>query len=131
MKTRHLILIVDDDAELGAAIAEQLEIGGFTGKSVMTIDAAEQAMFGHAGDVAAILLDVGLPDGDGRDFCARLRRRGNTIPVILVSGLNEEDDVVRGLDLGADAYVQKPFASSELIARLRWLLPSVASAGVH
>jgi len=131
MQTRHLVLIVDDDAELGAAVAEQLEAGGFTGKSVTTIEAAEQAVLGHAGDVAAILLDVGLPDGDGRDFCARLRRSGNTIPVVLVSGLDEEDDVVRGLDLGADAYVQKPFASSELIARLRWLLPSEAPAGVH
>lgn len=124
MKTRQLILIVDDDAELGVAVAEQLEAGGFTGKSVTTIEAAEQAVSALAGGVAAILLDVGLPDGDGRDFCARLRQSGNTIPVVLVSGLDEEDDVVRGLDLGADAYVQKPFASSELIARLHRLLPS-------
>jgi len=123
----HRILIVEDDVELSKTIVDQLEAaGGFTGMSVTTIQAAEQAVFAHAGNVSAILLDVSLPDGDGRDFCARLRQNGNNIPVVLVSGLDQENDIVRGLDLGADAYVRKPFAFSELIARLRWLLPNQA-----
>jgi len=123
MEADHHILIVDDDVELGTTIIEQLKTeGGFVGVSVTTLRAAEQAISEQTCNVSAILLDVGLPDGDGRDFCARLRQTGNNVPIVMLSGRDQEDDVVRGLDLGADAYMFKPFAFSELIARLRWLL---------
>ena len=124
METAYRVLVVDDDAELGTAIAEQLEAaGGFVVEVVTTIHAAEEAILAPTSDVSAVLLDVRLPDGDGRELCARLRQHGIGLPVIMVSGLDHEDDVVQGLDLGADAYVRKPFAASELVARLRKLLP--------
>ncbi len=124
MRTVHHILVVEDDVDLGSAVAEQLEAaGGFAVEAVTTLEAAEKAMSAPASDVAAVLLDVRLPDGDGREFCAQMRQTGSNLPVILVSGLDQEDDVVLGLDLGADAYVRKPFSASELVARFRKLLP--------
>jgi DNA-binding response OmpR family regulator len=67
----------------------------------------------------AILLDIGLPDGDGREFCARLRRDGKRMPVIMLTGADAEQDVVRGLDAGANDYIAKPFRLPELLARVR------------
>lgn len=128
METAYRVLVVDDDVELGVAIAEQLEAaGGFVVEAVTTLHAAEEAILTPTSDVSAVLLDVQLPDGDGRELCARLRQHGVGLPVIMVSGLDHEDDVVQGLDLGADAYVRKPFAASELVARLRKLLPHASA----
>ena len=62
---------------------------------------------------------MGLPDGDGRDFCAALRKRGLRMPIIMLTGSDDEADVVRGLDSGANDYVAKPFRIAELLARLR------------
>ena len=124
MEAMYRILVVDDDVELGNAVAEQLvAAGSFVADVVTTLKAAEEAVSSPISDVSAILLDVRMPDGDGRELCARLRQNGITLPVIVISGLDHEDDVVQGLELGADAYVRKPFAASELIARLRHLLP--------
>ena len=130
MEAVYRILVVDDDIELGDTIAKELEAaGGFVAEVVTTVQAAEQAVSAPTSDVSALLLDVRLPDGDGRELCARLRENGVILPVIMVSGMVQEDDVVQGLDSGADAYVRKPAAASELIARLRQLL-SYSSASV-
>ena len=67
----------------------------------------------------AVLLDIGLPDGDGRELCARLRKQGLKIPVIMLTGADAEQDVVRGLDAGANDYIAKPFRLNELLARVR------------
>jgi DNA-binding response OmpR family regulator len=67
----------------------------------------------------AVILDVGLPDGDGRDLCAKLRKQGQKMPIIMLSGLDTESDEVRGLDVGANDYVAKPFKLAVLLARLR------------
>jgi len=75
-----------------------------------------------------VLLDVGLPDGDGRDYCVQLRRRGHRMPVIMLTGSNAETDVVRGLDAGANDYIAKPFRLAELLARLRAQLRSFESS---
>jgi DNA-binding response OmpR family regulator len=96
------ILIVDDDLALRSTLAEQLVFDG-------EFSATE----------AATVLDVSLPDGDGRDFCTKLRARGLKMPIIMLTGSAEETDVVRGLDSGANDYVSKPFRLSELMARLR------------
>jgi len=72
----------------------------------------------HGNSFAAAVLDVSLPDGDGRRFCADLRRQGFDLPVILLSGLSSEDDVVRGLEAGADDYLVKPFSIAELLGRV-------------
>ena len=125
MEALYRVLIVDDDAELSASVMEEIDAaGGFIAASVTTIEAAEHALLAQDSDISAVLLDVRLPDGDGRDLCARLRQNGIALPIILVIRLGQEDDVVQGLDGGADAYVRKPFAASELIARLRGVLPA-------
>ncbi len=116
------ILIVEDDAALRATLAEQIMLAG-TGefRIVEAESAADATAKLDAGDARydAILLDVGLPDGDGRELCARLRKQGLKIPVIMLTGADAEQDVVRGLDAGANDYVAKPFRLGELLARVR------------
>jgi DNA-binding response OmpR family regulator len=64
-------------------------------------------------------LDVGLPDGDGSDYCAKLRRQGHKMPIIMLTGFGGEMDIVRGLGAGANDYIVKPFRPRELMARIR------------
>ena len=114
------ILIVEDDAALRATLAEQIMLAGDF-RIVEAESAAEAAAKLDAGDARydAILLDIGLPDGDGREFCAKLRRDGKRMPVIMLTGADAEQDVVRGLDAGANDYIAKPFRLNELLARVR------------
>ena len=114
------ILIVEDDAALRATLAEQIMLAGDF-RIVEAENAAEAAAKLDEGDARydAILLDVGLPDGDGREFCAELRRGGKRMPVIMLTGADAEQDVVRGLDAGANDYVAKPFRPNVLLARVR------------
>ncbi len=84
-----------------------------------TLDAADATINAKGARVDAVILDVGMPDGDGCDFCDILRRKGHKIPIIMLTGLNSEEDVVRGLEAGASDYVAKPFRFNELFARLR------------
>ena len=67
----------------------------------------------------AVILDIGLPDGDGRDLCAKLRKQGHRIPIIMLTEFDSETDVVKGLDFGANDYIAKPFKLAVLLARLR------------
>jgi len=114
------ILIVDDDRTLRDELAAQLQLdgefvvqeAGSVAEAVTTLAAAEQRF-------DALILDVSLPDGDGRDLCAELRRQGLRMPIIMLTGSDEEADVVRGLDAGANDYIAKPFRLGELLARLR------------
>ena len=114
------ILIVEDDAALRATLAEQIMLAGDF-RIVEAENAAEATAKLNEGDARydAILLDVGLPDGDGREFCAKLRRDGKRMPVIMLTGADAEQDVVRGLDAGANDYIAKPFRLNELLARVR------------
>ncbi len=66
-----------------------------------------------------MLLDVGLPDGDGRQVCRALRKAGISVPIIMVTASSGEADTIRGLDMGANDYISKPFRLGELVARLR------------
>jgi DNA-binding response OmpR family regulator len=114
------ILIVEDDAALRATLAEQIMLGGEFRIVEAETAADAAAKLGEDGArYDAILLDIGLPDGDGREFCAKLRRGGQRMPVIMLTGADAERDVVRGLDAGANDYVAKPFRLGELLARLR------------
>ena len=121
MTTPRPILIVEDDAALRATLAEQIMLAGDEFSAVEAGTAAEASAKLDAGDARydAILLDVGLPDGDGREFCAKLRRDGRRMPVIMLTGADGEQDVVRGLDAGANDYIAKPFRLNELLARVR------------
>jgi DNA-binding response OmpR family regulator len=101
-------------------LTEQLAVDGeFTATGAETASEAETKINARESRFDAVILDVGLPDGDGRDLCARLRRNGVKVPIIMLTGSDEEADVVRGLDSGANDYIAKPFRLAELLARLR------------
>ncbi len=125
-ETLPQVLIVEDDTDLGAVLVDQVLLGGRWGATaVTTLAAARQALRSGPLDAPpfdAMILDVGLPDGDSHALCAALRAEGLVLPIIILSGRAEEEDVVQGLDSGADAYVRKPFQAAELTARLNALL---------
>jgi len=107
------LLLVEDDPTISVPLAEGLTREGFT-VSVASTGAAALA----AGPADIVLLDLGLPDLDGRVVCQRLRER-SSVPIIVVSARGEEIDRVILLELGADDYVVKPFGFRELVARIR------------
>ena len=114
------VLIVDDDRSLREELASQLRVDGdFRPSEAATADEAEALLKVQGSRFDALILDVGLPDGDGRDLCARLRKQGLRMPIIMLTGSDNEADVVRGLDSGANDYIAKPFKLRELLARLR------------
>jgi DNA-binding response OmpR family regulator len=114
------ILVIDDDRALRATLAEQLAVEGeFSAIEAATLGEAEALLGAKDARFDALILDVRLPDGDGRDFCVRMRRQGLKIPIVMLTGSDEEADVVRGLDSGANDYIAKPFRLAELLARLR------------
>ena len=114
------ILIVDDDRALRVTLVEQLTMDGeFSAMEAASIAEAEAAIASKDARFDAIILDVGLPDGDGRDLCIKLRQQGVKVPIIILTGSDEEMDVVRGLDSGANDYISKPFRLAELLARVR------------
>ncbi|MDB5373892.1 MAG: DNA-binding response regulator [Belnapia sp.] len=120
MQLPRPILLVEDDVMLRATVVEHLAAdGAFATREAGSVAEAEMLLSVEHARFDAILLDVGLPDADGRDFCARLRRGGCRIPIIMLTGSYTEADVVRGLDAGANDYVAKPFRPSELLARVR------------
>jgi DNA-binding response OmpR family regulator len=112
------LLLVDDDEALRAALAEQLELHDEFGTS--------QAGTGAAGLEAVkrehfdlVLLDVGLPDMDGRELCKMMRRAGAKCPIIMLTAADSDSDTILGLESGANDYVAKPFKLSVLLARVR------------
>ena len=112
------ILLVDDDEALVSSLAEQLQLHEeFQTVVAHTahdgIKAAEDSYFD------ALILDVGLPDMDGRELCRLLRRAGVKSPIIMLTGADTEADTILGLDSGANDYVGKPFKLGVLLARLR------------
>src|SRR6267143_2171766 len=108
-------LIVEDDAMLADGLARTLRAGGHIADCVASAEHAALALKNEAFDV--VLLDLGLPGMDGFELLARLRRGGNTVPVIVISARDALGDRVKGLDLGADDYLVKPFERAELEAR--------------
>jgi len=118
MRAGRQILIVDDDAALRQSLVEQLEINNeFVAIECDTAAKALAAVEQHRFD--AILLDIGLPDMDGRDLCKALRHNGIHVPIMMLTASDTDADTVLGLESGADDYVTKPFRLSVLLARLR------------
>jgi len=111
------ILLVEDDEMIGSALRTALEDAAYAVEWVTDGAAAQGALAGA--DIHALLLYLGLPDRDGFDVLACIREAGNAVPVIVITARDEVEARVRGLDLGADDYVVKPFALKELLARLR------------
>lgn len=118
MRSLRKILIVDDDPALRHSLAEQLEQHGEF--SAVESDTAMEALATAGRErFDAILLDIGLPDMDGRELCRRMRSAGVTAPIVMLTAADSEADTVMGLDAGANDYVTKPFRLSVLLARLR------------
>jgi len=113
------ILVVEDEAAISEPLAENLEREGFAPEVAATLEAARDSYQRQVPDL--ILLDVMLPDGDGRDL-AREIRKGSDVPIIMLTARGEEIDRVLGLELGADDYVVKPFSARELTARIRAIM---------
>jgi DNA-binding response OmpR family regulator len=111
------ILIVEDDAKLAAILRAGLREQGFAVD--VARDGAEGGELALATDYDAILLDVMLPERNGFELLQDLRRRGVAAPVLVLTARSSVDDRIRGLDLGADDYLGKPFDFQELLARLR------------
>lgn len=118
MSAERRILIVDDDAALRHSLAEQLQLHEeFLADQAPT--AGEALEMAKAQYFDAILLDVGLPDMDGRELCRVMRRAGVRAPILMLTGADGEADMILGLDSGANDYITKPFRLSVLLARLR------------
>jgi len=113
------ILLVEDDLELGNGVRIALEDQGLTLLWVRRLGDALQALDTKPFDL--VLLDLGLPDGDGLTLLARLRRDGETTPVLILTARDALADRLAGLDRGADDYLVKPFALAELVSRVRAL----------
>lgn len=111
------ILLVEDDPMVGAALRKGLQQDGHTVDWVREATAAEAALLPAAHDL--MLLDLGLPGKSGLSLLADVRRAGSALPVIICTARDAVADRVRGLDLGADDYLVKPFAFDELGARIR------------
>jgi two-component system KDP operon response regulator KdpE len=114
------VLLVEDDRELRATLRAALEVEGYRVHAAASL-ADARALLAHAGQqdrIALVLLDLGLPDGDGETLLATLRREQGT-PVIIISARHGEQPKVRLLDAGADDYLIKPFSLAELLARMR------------
>ncbi len=118
MSTSKRILLVDDDQPLRASLAEQLTMHE-------EFDVTESATGSDAMARAKndgydlVLLDIGLPDLDGREVCRMMRRAGVNIPIIMLTGADSDSDTILGLDSGANDYVTKPFRLNVLLARVR------------
>ena len=114
------VLIVGDDLELREVLVRGLREEGFAAHGVGTAhELLERASTDPPG---ALIIDVGLPDGDGRDLCQALRAQGILAPVLFLTARDSLPDRVSGFEAGGDDYVTKPFAFSEVIVRLRALL---------
>ncbi|MCE7031452.1 response regulator [Lysobacter sp. GX 14042] len=114
------ILVVEDDDLIARGIVAGLRAYGFTADTVPSVVQAELALAHAACD--AMVLDRGLPDGDGLSLLARLRERGDALPVLLLTARDAVEDRIEGLQGGADDYLVKPFDLGELVARLHALI---------
>ncbi|GIP47207.1 response regulator transcription factor [Paenibacillus sp. DXFW5] len=124
---RSAILVIDDDEKITSMLRRGL---AFEGYDVYTAqNGAEGLSMMMSADPDLIILDVMMPKVDGFEVCRRLREGGSTVPVLMLTAKDEVENRVKGLDLGADDYLVKPFALEELLARVRALLRRKDSAG--
>ena len=127
------VLLVEDDAVLADGLARVLAGHGIAVDVVGNGTEADLRL--QRSEVAVAVLDIGLPGIDGFEVVRRLRARGSKVPVLLLTARDAVEDRVRGLELGADDYLVKPFATAELVARIRALArrnaprPTVLSMG--
>ena len=122
------ILLTEDDQVLRSGLAELFTREGYAVTEAANVREAK-ACLNH--QINLIVLDVTLPDGDGVSLCREWRAQGVSQPILFLTAKDEEFDVVRGLDAGANDYVTKPFRMQELLSRLRVLLRSASPARMN
>jgi two-component system response regulator MprA len=120
MRMRAKILVVDDDEKITSLLRRSLTFEGYDVRTAHDGRAGLQAMLENEPDL--VVLDVMMPNLDGWEVCARIRKSGSKVPILMLTAKDEVKDRVKGLDLGADDYLVKPFALEELLARVRALL---------
>jgi two-component system, OmpR family, response regulator RegX3 len=113
------ILVVEDEESISQPFAEALRRAGF--EALVTGTAAGALAMADEEAPDLVMLDLALPDGDGRDVCRELRRRSD-VPIVMLTARGTEMDKIVGLELGADDYVVKPFSAAEVISRIRAVL---------
>ncbi len=116
----HKILLLEDDISLIDGLAYSLDKNGYSVDVAQTVRQAYESL--HKETYSLLLLDMTLPDGNGMDVCSFVRKQGNQVPIIFLTAMDEEVNVIRGLDSGADDYITKPFKLGELCSRIRALL---------
>jgi DNA-binding response OmpR family regulator len=121
MSNKHKILVIEDDLELRGALTDQLSlyeeyeaVAAENGNKGLQIAKTEQ--------IDLVIMDIGLPDIDGREVARILRRNGFKAPMIMLTGHDADSDIILGLESGANDYVTKPFRFAVLLARVRTLL---------
>ncbi len=120
------VLIVEDDPGIAGSLERGLTRAGYV---IARVSTAKQAREAHSYDV--VLLDLGLPDGDGVELCGTLRSRSSATAILVITARGEEPDRVAALDAGADDYIVKPFGFAELMARMRAVLRRSQITGSH
>ncbi len=127
MNSEPLVLIVEDDKKISALLADYLKTDRF---DTAVIGRGDQVLsFVEKKEPALILLDVMLPEKDGITVCRELREKYAT-PVIMLTARVSEDDVLNGLDAGADDYILKPFSPKEVVARVKTVLRRSSNSGI-
>jgi len=117
---RRQILVVDDDEKITSMLRRSLTFEGYDVNTANNGHVALQKMMEK--DPHLLILDVMMPEVDGWEVCRRLREAGSPVPILMLTAKDEVKDRVKGLDIGADDYLVKPFALEELLARIRALL---------
>ena len=112
-----VVLVAEDEPRIASFVAKGLRAAGYT--PLVVGDGASALDHALDGDVALVVLDIGLPVMDGFEVLRRLRERGSTVPVVVLTARGSLDDTVAGLEGGADDYMAKPFRFEELLARIR------------
>lgn len=115
------ILIVEDDKTIATGLEYSLQQDQYSTVVCHDVAAAKKVLGDHMGEFSLCLFDLSLPDGSGYDLC-RLVKKQSDIPVIFLTAMDEEVNVVMGLDMGADDYITKPFRVRELLSRIKSVL---------
>jgi DNA-binding response OmpR family regulator len=118
------VLLIEDDPGISSFLVKGMAAEGYQTIAVSSAAAANDAFAPAEPDYDIVLLDLGLPDGSGEDVLREVRSRTAVVPVIILTARGRVEDKVRGLDLGANDYVTKPFSFEELLARIRAVLRS-------
>lgn len=125
MNKTKKILLVEDDPGLGIGLTTTLKLESYEVDWQKNLSSGQLAF--RPGKFDFVILDIGLPDGSGTDLCKIIREQDSRIPIIFLTAKTDEETVVRGLELGANDFVKKPFSQKELLARIKGLFRSQAA----